>query len=69
MKKKEVLKNDAKAKALIIQRLLYSYNHKQTLTLLRTDKLLGNHMPSGLAQTLWGNVFNLKCKQNDISKA
>lgn len=40
MKKKEVLKNDAKAKALIIQGLLY--NHKQTLTLLRTEKLLGN---------------------------
>lgn len=40
MKKKEVLKNDAKAKALIIQGLLY--NHIQTLTLLRTEKLLGN---------------------------
>lgn len=40
MKKKEVLKNDAKAKALIIQGLLS--NHKQTLTLLRTEKLVGN---------------------------
>lgn len=40
MKEKEVLKNDAKAKALIIQGLLY--NHKQTLTLLWTEKLLGN---------------------------
>lgn len=40
MKKNEVLKNYAKAKALIIQGLLY--NHKQTLTLLRTDKLQGN---------------------------